>query len=326
MPFGFATWKTWAWWLKLSSALLFIYSGHCSACSHGKDQVFCCSLSTELQSLLQLLIIKSHLPRKTFLSHKVGEGGTLASSTLCPAGRQLQTLGFSTGFAWQTAMVSDGGHSQPLLANLTIKMRCLLRFTNASFKKVSRQGMFSQEEGLFFPRCYPPDCRTRALHRWHGNHPWHPHVRTPWGSSTSAIHPGHPKSFRDILWPEAMLRAWTSPALHPSVSAPATFPASTTEGGRLTSLAVQINVINFYSLSVSTWRREWILSLLKEVKNVQDRSQGAKSHGSPGCGLAGCIAFSSTLVEHARVNCWGMAPPELKRVQQRLYYMKSSAL
>lgn len=74
-------------------------------------------------------------------------------------------------------------------------------------------------------------------------------VRMPCGSSTM-VYPGHLKSCRDLLWPEAMLRVWTTPAPHPSVRARGTFAASTTEGRRLTSPAAQINII---SLDIVLW-------------------------------------------------------------------------
>lgn len=102
---------------------------------------------------------------------------------------------------------------------------------------------FPRERACFFQGVVrSTDCCTRALCRRHGSHPWHPHVRMPRGSSTM-VYLDDLKSFRDVCWPEAVLRAWTSPAPYPGVGASGMFPASTAEGGRLTSPAVQINII-----------------------------------------------------------------------------------
>lgn len=154
-------------------------------------------------------------------------------------GSSCRLLGFQ-----RFAMVSDGGCFQPLLANLTIKVVMPVMVYKWVIEKGLGAGYVFPGRGLVFSKVFS----TILLHQrfvqvsWWP--PWHPHVRMPCGSSTM-VYPCHPKGFRDILWPEAVLRAWASPAPHPSVRAPGTFLASTTEVGRLTPPAVQINIINF---------------------------------------------------------------------------------
>ena len=108
------------------------------------------------------------------------------------------------------------------------------------WKKFRGRVCFLREKACFFQGVVH---HTVAPELCTGVHPWHPHVRMQCGSLTM-VYPGRPESFRDILWPEAVLRPWTSPAPHPGVRALGTFPASTAEAGRLTSPAVQINVIS----------------------------------------------------------------------------------
>lgn len=102
--------------------------------------------------------------------------------------------------------------------------------------------------GDVFPRRGPPGCCPQhwLLRQSFVEVSWQPPMTSPQLDAMWFLNHGTsrslPKSFRDICWPEAVLRAWTGPAPHPGVRAPGMFPASTAEGGRLTCPAVQINI------------------------------------------------------------------------------------
>lgn len=178
------------------------------------------------------------------LSGKVQKAEPLRATLSGQRGSSCRHLGFQC-FACQTVMVSDGGpfpvtscrlNCQDADACYGLQMGCWKRFWG--------RVCFPREGACFFQSIvHSTGCCTRALCRCHGSHPWHPRVRMPCGFST-VVYLDHPKSFRDVCWPEAVCRAWTSPAPHPSVRAPGMFLASTAEGGRLTSPAVQINIVS----------------------------------------------------------------------------------
>lgn len=69
-------------------------------CSCGKDQVFCCFLGTELQSLLQCLIVKSHHPRKAFLLGEVLAAKSWRAALSAQLGQHLGCHSFAAGLGW----------------------------------------------------------------------------------------------------------------------------------------------------------------------------------------------------------------------------------